>query len=122
MFVFNERLVSMEEIQKRITVQEHYTLVYTETISGTKIIEGLWSDHDVLQSRVAAVQLWEREQRRLWVAILVTCLLEGLALLLIDRLWCKNDHEKIEHLKARIKQREAAISGHIKEELHNDNA
>ena len=122
MFVFNERVASMEEIQKSITAQEHYTLVYSETVSGMRIIEGLWSDHEVLQSRTAAVQLWEQERRGLWSAILVTCLLEGLALLLIDRLWCKKDHAKLKHLKAHIKQREAAISGRTEGALYNDNA
>ena len=121
MFVFNERVVSMEEIQKSITEQEHYSLVYSETVSGVKIIEGLWSDHEVLQSRTAAVQLWEQERRGLWGAIFVTCLLEGLASLLIDRLWCKKDHAKRKHLKARIKQRETAISDRTKGALHNDN-
>ena len=121
MFVFNERIVSMGEMRKSITDMEHYTLVYSETVSGMRIIEGLWSDHEVLQPSTAAVQLWEREQRGLWGAILVTSLLEGLALLLIDRFWCKKDHAKIRHLRARIRQRETSKLHHIKGELRDDN-
>lgn len=120
-FVFNERIVSMEEVQTRIIDRERYTLVFSESFSGLNIIEGLWNGHEVLQSRAASVQLWERELRGLLLAIFFTCFLEGLALLLIDRLWCKKDHAKIRHLRARIRQRETSKLLHIKGELRDDN-
>ena len=104
-FVFNERIVSINEIRKQLTDSEPYTLVYANTVLGGKIIEGLQNSHNILQSREVSVQMWEKDHRGLQVAICATCLLEAVALILIDRIWCRKDHAKISCLKTRMNQR-----------------
>ena len=42
-------------------------------------------------------------------SIIVTLIIEAVALILIDRLWCKKEYSEIKKLKADIKRREERV-------------
>ena len=68
-------------------------------------MEALSDDNLVIQNLEESVVQWERERQECVIAIVVTLIIEIVALILIDRLWCKKEYSEIQKLKADIKRR-----------------
>jgi len=72
-------------------------------------MEALSNDNIVIQNLEESIGQWEREQQESVTAIIVTLIIEAVALILIDRLWCKKEYYELQKLKADIKRREERI-------------
>ena len=72
-------------------------------------MEALYDEDEVIQNLESSVRQWEREQREGTRGIIVTLIIEVIALVLIDRLWCKKEYSQIKKLKADIKRRQDRI-------------
>lgn len=72
-------------------------------------MEALSDDNMVIQNLEKSIAQWEREQQETFIAIIVTLIIEAVALILIDRLWCKKEYSEIKKLKADIKRREERV-------------
>ena len=72
-------------------------------------MEALSGDNMVIQNIEKSIAQWEQEQQECIIAIIVTLIIEIVALLLIDRLWCKKEHSQIQKLKADIARRKEHI-------------
>ncbi len=92
-----------------LTPGETYQLVFSETVAGGNIMEALYDENTVFQDLDTSILRWKKEQRESVVAIAVILAIEILALILIDRLWCKKEYSQIQKLKADIKRREERI-------------
>ena len=101
-FVISSRYISVDDL----VPGKVYSLVYTTTIWGLHYTKALSDEDTVLQDLNDSILRWESEQREIVIAIFVTLGIEIVALILIDRLWCKKEHAQIRLLKEKIKQRQ----------------
>ncbi len=111
-FVVLTRHVDEDELSRRLVRGETYSLVYSDTIAGGDHMEALYRGTEILHSLDDSIARWEREQQNFAWALLATLALEGVALLLIDRLWCKAEHSRIRKLKSDIKRRKNRAEKH----------
>lgn len=104
-YVLNPKYVDVEELRKALIPGQKYSLVYSRLPIGEMVIEAL-SDQDTVYQDIEESYLhWRQEHRHLIHSILVIVGIEFVALVLVDRLWCKPEHDKIRKLKADIERR-----------------
>lgn len=110
-FVLNANHVDIRNLSDHLVPGNTYSLVFSKsgTIWGGNIMEALFDESAVFQDLDDAISRWKREQLEYAIAIMITLLLAFAALILIDRVWCKKEHSKIQKLKADIKRREDLI-------------
>lgn len=96
---------SEERLQEVLVIGEEYTIVYSTNLKG-KVLEGLSKDGIVYLDVNDSVNAWRETATHVlkfvgWIVAMMV-----LAILLIDRLWCKKEHAQIKRLKADIVKRE----------------
>lgn len=104
-YVLPARLVSAARLEETLIAGESYSLVYEDTIAGGSHMKALHNDRDTFLDRSASVAAWEKERRNCFLGLYITVGLEILALILIDRLWCRTDHRRIAKLHQDIEKR-----------------
>lgn len=90
-----------------LTAGNTYILVYSRanTIEGICAVEALSDENMIYQDLNASIVHWEKERAEAIYIVLGLCMMELIALLLIDRLWCKKDHAQIKELQRKIARR-----------------
>lgn len=106
-FVIQPKYVSIEELKNDLVPGKAYSLTYSHSIAGGDHIEALLGDERCFQDLDKSIAQWEREQQEMVIALAITLGLELIVLILIDRLWCKEEHAQIKKLKKDIANREA---------------
>jgi len=109
-FVIKSKLVDMDDLSEYLTSGNTYHLVFSSTAAGENHIEALSDDHMIIQNLENSITQWKMEQQGSIIAIIVTAIVEVIALILIDSLWCKQEHSQIRKLKADIKRRKDYIA------------
>lgn len=104
-YVLNPKYIDVEELRKTLISGQKYSLVYSRMPIGEMVVEALANQDTVYQDIEAAYLRWRQEHRNLIHSILWIVGIEFVAIILVDRLWCKPDHDKIKKLKADIKRR-----------------
>ena len=95
-------------LEEQLIPGQVYSLVYSTTIAGGNQMEALSDGDTVYQDLNASVSCWRDQRHRLIHAIYVTLGVEAVALLLIDRLGCKKEHQQIKKHRANIRRRRTA--------------
>ena len=108
-FVIKSKFVNVDDLSDCLTSGNTYRIVFSNTIAGGDHMEALSDDNMVIQNLEKSIAQWEREQQETFMAIIVTLIIEAVALILIDRLWCKKEYSEIKKLKADIKRREERV-------------
>ena len=90
-----------------LTAGNTYILVYSRanTIEGICTVEALSDENMIYQDLNASIARWEKERTEAIHIILALYMTEMMALFLIDRLWCKNEHAQVRELQAIIARR-----------------
>lgn len=104
-FVIKSKVVNVDDLSDCLISGDAYRVVFSNTIAGGDHVEALSDDNLVIQNLEESVAQWERERQECVIAIVVTLIIEIVALILIDRLWCKKEYSEIQKLKADIKRR-----------------
>ena len=107
-FVIRPKDVSVDTLKEQLTPDQVYSLVYSATIAGGNQIEALSDGDTVYQHIDTSINDWNDQRQFLIRAIYVTLGAEALALILIDRLWCKKEYEQIRKHRANIQRRKAS--------------
>ena len=105
-FVIKSRFVDVDALSGCLVSGKTYRLVFSNTIAGGDHMEALSDNNGVIQDLDESIAQWKREQQESVIAIIVTLIIEIVALILIDRLWCKKEYSQIQKIKADIKRRE----------------
>lgn len=108
-FVINSKFVDVDELSNYLVPGNTYRIVFSNTIAGGDHMKALSDDNVVFQSLDDSVAQWEQEQRKSVIAIIITLVIEVVVLILIDRLWCKDEYAQIQKLRADIKHREDSL-------------
>lgn len=98
-FDIRTQFVSLETLQKELIPGESCRITYSEHVLDVPRIEALESGDTVYQTADASVQWREQEMRKLHNSILFTMAAEILALILVDRVWCRKEHQEIKEQK-----------------------
>lgn len=110
-FVINSRFVDVDALSDYLVSGNTYHLVFSNTIAGGDHMEALSDGNMIIQDLESSIDQWEWEQQEAIMAIIVTLIIEIVALILIDRLWCKKEYAQIRKLKADIQRRRRRIEG-----------
>ncbi len=105
-FVIKPRMVSIDDLSESLVPGRVYSIVYSNTIAGGDHIQALSDETTVYQDLNKSISKWKNKQKEMIIAIILTLLIEIIAIILIDRLWCKKEHLQIKKLKNDIKRRE----------------
>ena len=99
--------IRKEAMADGLTAGNTYILVYSRanTIEGICAVEALSDENMIYQDLNASIVHWEKERAEAIYIVLGLCIMELMALLLIDRLWCRKEHAQIRELKTKIAQR-----------------
>ena len=106
-FVIRKKDVSVDLLEEQLIPGQVCSIVYSTTIAGGNQLEALSAGDTVYQHIDTSVSYWNGQRRFLIRAIYVTLALEVLALILIDRLWCREEHRRIKILREKIARRKA---------------
>lgn len=109
-YVIPSKLVSVEHLKKMLVAGETYSLVYSETIAGGDHIKELYNGQSVFLDYSVSSAAWEKKRHECFLALYITIGLEIIALIFIDRLWCKGEYVKIKKLRQDIEKRNARIA------------
>lgn len=90
-----------------LTTGNTYILVYSRanTMTGLNSVEALSDENTIYQDLNVSIAQWDKERTEAIYIILALCMMEMMALFLIDRLWCKNEHAQVRELQAKIVRR-----------------
>ena len=99
---------SAERLQNALVVGEEYTIVYSSNLKG-KVLEGLSKDGTVYIDVNDSAKAWREAAAYVLKITGWTVAVMTVAILLIDRLWCKKEHAQIRKLKAEVARREMRI-------------
>lgn len=103
-------MVSLEDLQEGLVAGKTYTIIYSETIMGGNILEVIYSDQYVFLDVSASVNDWNMERTKCVIALVATIGMEVIALILIDRLWCKKEYARIKELSSDIEARKERMT------------
>lgn len=109
-YVIPSKLVSVEHLEEMLVAGETYSLVYSETIAGGDHIQELYDAQNIFLDNAVSGAAWEKERQGCVLALYITIGLEMIALIFIDRLWCKGEYAKIKKLRQDIEKRNARLA------------
>ncbi len=98
-----------EGAEKQLTAGERYTIVYAEGLFVNDIV-GVTQNGVTLLDKNTWVAAWEHDRSVALGFTVAVIVAEIAALILIDRLWCKKEHGKIQKLKQDIAGRKERIA------------
>ena len=108
-FVIKSKFVDVDDLSECLVSGNTYHLVFSNTIAGGDHMEALYDESTRFQDLEDSISRWESEQREMVAATIVTLGIEIIALILIDRFWCKKEYSQLKKLKADIMRREDKI-------------
>lgn len=97
--------VDADDLSDRLIPGDTYRIVFSNRIANMDPMEALVDDDVIIQNLEESIARWEQEQREIVIGIIVALIIEAIALIFIDRLWCKKEYSKIQKLEADIKRR-----------------
>lgn len=103
-FLLQAKYVDGNALSSHLQPGDTYQIVFSEIVPGYRM-EALYSETETFQKLEDSVLQWEKEHNGFIIALIVNLGLEAIALILIDRLWCKPEYAKIKKLKADIQRR-----------------
>lgn len=95
-YVIQPKLVSADSLKERLVPGEIHTLVDSDAIADGDHIEALYNEDEQFLELSVSIAVWEEEGQECSLALCITIRLEMIALILIDRLWCKEEHARIQ--------------------------
>lgn len=109
---FSVDLIDKAALEKLLTIGEKYHLVYRETFINGNSLVCISDGNELIGSFEDAVKHYEADRSDLVTVIWVTVGIGFISILMIDRTWCKREHEEIKLLKWKIKKRRDRMSKH----------
>lgn len=109
-YVIPSKLLPVEHLKEMLVAGETYSLVYSETIAGGDHIEELYNAENTFLDHSVSSAAWEKDRQECVLALYITIVLEIIALIVIDRLWCKGEYAMIKKLRQGIEKRNARIA------------
>ena len=100
---------SREQIEKEMISGQKYTLVYSKGLFGVKSIRALSDSRQVFVRYEDSLARQRQDQRACTVGLGINVMIVLAALILIDRFWCREDHERIRGLREDISRRQEKI-------------
>ena len=94
-----------ERLRERLVIGKRYFLVYSSTLMGADIIQSLSDGNGELLPLEASVDSWKERRHEDAESALWVFALGVLSAIVIDRTWCRRDHDAIRKLKEKIKIR-----------------
>lgn len=105
-FVIYKKKIAFDDLGARLNPGESCTLIYSKTLAGGDLLEALSDERGTVIPLDASIAHWETQQKVCFAGLYVTCGIEMVALILIDRLWCRKEHAQIRLQKEKIRKRE----------------
>ncbi len=101
---------NLTEVLKNVLLAGESCKIIYSTGIFTSNVEGLEMDGTVYIDVNDSIISWKKECKDVVIIACGMLAAEIIALLLIDRLWCKKEHQQIKKLKENIARREAHLS------------
>ena len=108
-FVIQSKLVSPDFLSESILPGNAYSVVYSQAPDGYNHLEAISDSKMIYQSLDYSISQWKAEQDSRIISSIVSFLSAIVAVIIIDKLWCVREHEKIRKLKSDIQRRKARI-------------
>lgn len=105
-FVIYKKKIAFDDLDSRLNSGERCALTYSKTLAGGDLLEALSDERGTVIPLDASIVRWETRKKECFAGLYVTCGIEMVALILIDRLWCRKEHAQIRLQKEKIRKRE----------------
>ncbi len=106
-FLFDPNIVSADKVSGGVSTGDECSLMYADFgKSENKYAKALSVDGKILLDEQTSVEYWESSRQKSLTAIAGTIAAAAVSALLINRIWCKNDHAEVRRLRDEIQKRE----------------
>ncbi len=106
-YLFDNTLISYEELAEKVESGDECSVVYAEGAGDVRMGKAISVEGDSIIDEEFAAQQWAKSRRTGYMTIAGVVVAALVALLLIDRIWCKGEKQEIKQLKAEIAKRES---------------
>ena len=105
-YLFDNTVISYEELAEKVESGDECSVVYAEGAGDVRLGKAISVEGDSVIDEEFAAQHWAKTRRTGYLTMAGIVVAALVALLLIDRIWCKGEKQEIKQLKAEIAKRE----------------
>ena len=109
-YLFDNTLISYEQLAEKVKGGDECSIVYASGAGDIRIGKAISVEGSSIIDEEFAAEKWAQSRKTGYMTIAGTIVAALVALLLIDRIWCKSDKQEIKQLKAEIAKRESKKS------------
>ena len=106
-YLFDNTLISYEQLAEKVKGGDECSIVYASGAGDIRIGKAIAVEGNSVVDEEFAAEKWAQSRKTGYMTIAGTIVAALVALLLIDRIWCKSDKQEIKQLKAEIAKRES---------------
>lgn len=106
-YLFDSTLISYEQLAEKVESGDECSVVYADGAGDVLIGKAISVEGNSIIDEEFAAQQWAKSRRTGYMTIAGIVVAALIALLLIDRIWCKGEKLEIKQLKAEIAKRES---------------
>ncbi len=105
-YLFDNTLISYEQLAEAVEIGDECSVVYAEGAGDVRVGKAISVEGSSIVDEEFAAEKWAQTRKTGYMTIAGTIVAALVALLLIDRVWCKGEKQEIKLLKAEIEKRE----------------
>ncbi len=109
-YLFDNTLISYEQLAEKVEIGDKCSVVYAEVAGDVRVGKAISVEDSSIVDEEFAAEKWAQTRKTSYMTIAGTIVAALVALLLIDRIWCKGEKQEIKQLKAEIAKRENKIA------------
>ncbi|MBE7016876.1 MAG: hypothetical protein E7420_01775 [Ruminococcaceae bacterium] len=106
-YLFENSIITYEQLNEAVESGDKCSIVYASSAEGILIGKAVSVEDSSIIDEEFAVEKWAQSRKTGYMTIAGIIVAALIALLLIDRIWCKSDKQEIKQLKAEIAKRES---------------
>ena len=109
-YLFDNTLISYEELAEAVESGDECSIVYAAGAGEVRVGKAISVEGNSVIDEEVAAEKWAQTRKSGYMTIAGTIVAALIALLLIDKVWCKGEKQEIKQLKAEIAKRESKKS------------
>ena len=106
-YLFENNIITYEQLNEAVESGDNCSIVYASSSEGILIGKAISVEGSSIIDEEFAAEKWAQSRKTGYMTIAGIVVAALIALLLIDRIWCKSDKQEIKQLKAEIAKRES---------------
>ena len=106
-YLFDNTLISYEQLAEAVESGDSCSVVYAAGSGDVRVGKAISVEGSSIVDEEFAAEKWAQSRKTGYMTIVGTIAAALIALLLIDRIWCKGEKQEIRQLKAEIAKRES---------------